>query len=125
MAAADGDIPATLGILVSSLAASALVRRFAQRSLIVVGFLITNLGSSFGTAIVGTLLVSSVTGPADGSALAMAPLIAVAIAGLVVASFLPGRAARSSVLTPRGRAAAGVPPLELGERFSVSQGVGA
>jgi MFS family permease len=143
---------ATLGILVSSLAASSLVRRFAQRSLILVGFLITgvglvlllivaavpgawafapgllaiglgiglmltpsvnvvqsafpeelqgeisglsrsvsNLGSSFGTAIVGTLLVLSVTGPADGYVLAMVPLIAVAVAGMVVASFLPGR----------------------------------
>jgi MFS family permease len=145
---------ATLGILVSSLAAGSLVRRFAQRTLIVVGFLITgvglllllivgavpgawafapgllgiglglglmltpsvnlvqsafpeeqqgeisglsrsisNLGSSFGTAIVGTLLVLSVTGRADGYVLAMAPLIAVAIAGIVVASFLPGRTA--------------------------------
>jgi MFS family permease len=145
---------ATLGILVSSLAAASLVRRFTQRSLIIVGFLITgvglllllivgavpgawpfapgllaiglglglmltpsvnvvqsafpeeqqgeisglsrsisNLGSSFGTAIVGTLLVLSVTGPADGYALAMVPLIAVAIAGMVVASFLPGRTA--------------------------------
>jgi MFS family permease len=150
---------ATLGILASSLAAGSLVRRFAQRSLIVVGFLVTgvglllllivgavpgawafapgllaiglglglmltpsvnlvqsafpeeqqgeisglsrsisNLGSSFGTAIVGTLLVLSVTGPADGYALAMAPLIAVAIAGMVAASFLPGRAPRSSAL---------------------------
>jgi MFS family permease len=147
---------ATLGILVSSLAAASLVRRFTQRSLIVVGFLVTgvglllllivgavpgawpfapgllaiglglglmltpsvnlvqsafpeeqqgeisglsrsisNLGSSFGTAIVGTLLVLSVTGPADGYVLAMVPLIAVAIAGTVVASFLPGRAALS------------------------------
>lgn len=147
----------TLGILVSSLAASSLVRRFTQRSLIVVGFLITgvglllllivgavpgawpfapgllaiglglgltltpsvnvvqsafpeeqqgeisglsrsisNLGSSFGTAIVGTLLVLSVTGPADGYGLAMVPLIAVAIAGMVVASFLPGRTTLSA-----------------------------
>jgi MFS family permease len=145
---------ATLGILVSSLAAASLVRRFTQRSLIIVGFLttgvglllllivgavpgawpfapgllaiglglglmltpsvnlvqsafpeeqqgeisglsrsISNLGSSFGTAIVGTLLVLSVTGPADGYVLAMVPLIAVAIAGMVVASFLPGRTA--------------------------------
>jgi len=148
---------ATLGILVSSLAAASLVRRFSQRTLIVVGFLITgvglvlllivgavpgawpfapgllaiglglglmltpsvnvvqssfpeeqqgeisglsrsisNLGSSFGTAIVGTLLVLSVTGPADGYVLAMVPLIAVAIAGMVVASFLPGRTPRPS-----------------------------
>jgi MFS family permease len=52
---------------------------------------ISNLGSSFGTAIVGTLLALSVTGPADGYGLAMVPLIVVAIAGMVVASFLPGR----------------------------------
>jgi MFS family permease len=155
---------ATLGILVSSLAASSLVRRFTQRSLIVVGFLITgvglvlllivgavpgawpfapgllaiglglglmltpsvnvvqsafpeeqqgeisglsrsisNLGSSFGTAIVGTLLVLSVTGPADGYVLAMVPLIAVAVGGAIVASFLPGRAA------PPGRTDAAAP----------------
>jgi MFS family permease len=145
---------ATLGILVSSLAASSLVRRFTQRSLIIVGFLVTgiglvlllivgavpgawafapgllsiglgiglmltpsvnvvqsafpeeqqgeisglsrsvsNLGSSFGTAIVATILAVSVTGPADGYGLAMVPLIAVAIGGMVVASFLPGRTA--------------------------------
>ena len=144
---------ATLGILVSSLAAGSLVRRFTQRALILVGFAVTgiglillllvgavpgawafapglltiglgiglmltpsvnmvqsafaeeqqgeisglsrsisNLGSSFGTAIVGTLLVLNVTGRADGYVLAMVPLIAIAIAGIVVASFLPGRA---------------------------------
>jgi MFS family permease len=147
----------TLGILVSSLSASSLVRRFTQRSLIVAGFLITgvglllllivgavpgawpfapgllaiglglglmltpsvnvvqsafpeeqqgeisglsrsisNLGSSFGTAIVGTLLALSVTGPADGYALAMVPLIVVAVAGMVAASFLPGRTTLSA-----------------------------
>ena len=144
---------ATLGILVSSLAAGSLVRRFTQRALILVGFAVTgiglillllvgavpgawafapglltiglgiglmltpsvnmvqsafaeeqqgeisglsrsisNLGSSFGTAIVGSLLVLNVTGRADGYVLAMVPLIAIAIAGIVVASFLPGRA---------------------------------
>jgi MFS family permease len=143
---------ATIGILVSSLSAGALVRRFAQRTLIVVGFVITavglllllivgeipgawpyawgllaigiglgvmltpsvnlvqsafpeqqqgeisglsrsisNLGSSFGTAIVGTLLVVNVHGPADQYVLALTPLVVVAIAGIVVASFLPGR----------------------------------
>ena len=143
---------ATLGILVSSLAAGSLVRRFSQRSLILVGFLVTgvglllllivgavpgawafapglltiglglglgltpsvtmvqsafaeeqqgeisglsrsisNLGSSFGTAIVGTLLALSVTGRADGYVLAMVPLIAIAIAGIIVAGILPAR----------------------------------
>ena len=144
---------ATLGILVTSLAAGSLVRRFTQRSLIVVGFLVTgigllllllvgavpgawafapglltiglgiglmltpsvnlvqsafpeeqqgeisglsrsisNLGSSFGTAIVGTLLVLNVSGRADGYVAAMVPLVVIAVAGIVVASFLPGRA---------------------------------
>ncbi|MFF1878973.1 MFS transporter [Leifsonia sp. NPDC058230] len=149
---------ATVGILGSSLAAGALVKRFAQRTLIVTGFLITgvglllllivgavpgawafawgllaigiglgvmltpsvnlvqsafpeekqgeisglsrsisNLGSSFGTAIVGTLLVLDVRGPNDNYVLALSPLVVVAIAGMVVASLLPGR----SVTTAR------------------------
>jgi len=157
---------ATVGILISSLSAGALVRRFAQRSLIVVGFLVTalgllllllvgavpgawafapglltiglgiglmltpsvnlvqsafaeeqqgeisglsrsvsNLGSSFGTAIVGTLLVVNAGGPNDGYVSAMVPLIAVAIAGVVIAGFLPGRAKP----TPRPAPAATTP----------------
>lgn len=145
---------ATVGILASSLAAGPLVLRFAQRTLIIAGFLITgvglilllivgaipgawpfawgllaiglglgvmltpsvnlvqsafperlqgeisglsrsisNLGSSFGTAIVSTILVLNVQGPADQYVLALAPLVAVAIIGTVVASFLPGRTA--------------------------------
>ena len=144
---------ATIGILVSSLAAGALVRRFAQRSLIITGFVITgvglllllvvgavpgawafapgllaiglglglmltpsvnvvqsafpeaqqgeisglsrsvsNLGSSFGTAVVGTLLAVNLAGQTDRYVLAMVPLIAIAIAGVVIAGFLPGRA---------------------------------
>jgi MFS family permease len=54
---------------------------------------ISNLGSSFGTAIVGTVLALNLAGPADQYVLAMAPLILVAVAGIIVASFLPGRAA--------------------------------
>lgn len=153
---------ATLGILVSSLAASSLVRRFTQRSLIIVGFLVTgvglvlllivgavpgawafapgllaiglgiglmltpsvnvvqsafpeeqqgeisglsrsisNLGSSFGTAIVATILALNLAGPGDGYVLAMVPLIVVAVGGMIVASFLPGRTA----LTTRSEAA--------------------
>lgn len=145
---------ATIGILVSSLAAGALVRRFAQRSLIITGFVITgiglllllvvgavpgawafapgllaiglglglmltpsvnvvqssfaeaqqgeisglsrsvsNLGSSFGTAVVGTLLAVNLAGQTNQYVLAMVPLIAIAIAGVVIAGFLPGRAA--------------------------------
>lgn len=144
---------ATIGILASSLAAGSLVRRFSQRSLIVVGFLITgtglmllllvgavpgawpfapgllgiglglglmltpsvnvvqsafsekqqgeisglsrsvsNLGSSFGTAIVGTILALNIAGPADLYVLAMTPLVVIAIAGAILALFLPRRA---------------------------------
>lgn len=54
---------------------------------------ISNLGSSFGTAIVGTLLAVNISGLGDQYVLAMAPLIAIAIVGLVVATFLPGRSA--------------------------------
>lgn len=54
---------------------------------------ISNLGSSFGTAIVGTLLAVNISGLGDGYVLAMVPLIAIAIVGLVVATFLPGRTA--------------------------------
>jgi hypothetical protein len=53
---------------------------------------VSNLGSSFGTAIVGTVLALNVAGPSDGYVLAMAPLVAIAAAGAVVAAFLPGRA---------------------------------
>jgi MFS family permease len=157
---------ATVGILASSLTAAALARRFAQRTLIVAGFLITavglmlllivgafpgawpyawgllaigigigvmltpsvnlvqsafpeaqqgeisglsrsisNLGSSFGTAIVGTLLVLGVEGATDQYVLALTPLVAVALAGVVVASFLPGR----TTLSPQPLPAASHP----------------
>jgi predicted MFS family arabinose efflux permease len=142
---------ATLGILVSSLAAERLAKRRPQRTLILAGFVVTvagiglliglvaasdriiafvpglllvglglgvmltpsvnlvqssfteglpgeisglsrsisNLGSSFGTAIAGTVLVS---GLADGNrsyALAMAVLAAVGVIGLGAAAFIP------------------------------------
>ncbi|ANF30318.1 MFS transporter [Leifsonia xyli] len=145
---------ATLGILVSSLAAGRLVRIIAQRTLILGGFVLTaigtallllvgaipggwpfvpgllviglgvglmltpsvnvvqsafpearqgeisglsrsvsNLGSSFGTAIVGTVLGFGVGQRAGGYVAAMAVLIVVALAGAVVSGFLPrGRA---------------------------------
>jgi len=143
---------ATLGILVSSLAAGPLVRRFPQRSLIVVGFVVTgiglilllvvarvpgawafapglltlglgiglmltpsvnivqsafpeaqqgeisglsrsvsNLGSSFGTAIVSTLLVLNANANAGGYLAALVPLLAIAVGGIVISIFLPGR----------------------------------
>ena len=142
---------ATVGILVSSLAAERLAKRRPQRTLILAGFVVTivgvglliglvvstdriiafvpgllliglglgamltpsvnvvqssftearqgeisglsrsisNLGSSFGTAIAGTILVS---GLADGNgsyALAMAVLAGVGLIGLVAAAFMP------------------------------------
>jgi len=54
---------------------------------------VSNLGSSFGTAIVGTVLVLNLPGAGDGYVFAMVPLLVVAVAGMIVASFLPGRAA--------------------------------
>jgi len=54
---------------------------------------ISNLGSSFGTAIVGTILVLGLNGPADQYALAIVPLLVVAAGGAIVGGFLPGRAA--------------------------------
>jgi len=144
---------ATLGILFSSLAAERLARRFAQRTLIVAGFLVTiagialllglvrasdsiwafvpglalvgiglgtmltpsvnvvqssfpeqlqgeisglsrsisNLGSSFGTAIAGTILVSVVASGNRAYAWAMATLIVIGLIGLGAALLLPSR----------------------------------
>jgi MFS family permease len=142
---------ATLGILVSSLAAGRLARRYQQRSLIVAGFVTTivgvavllfvvkgspspwafapgllliglglgimltpsvnvvqsafpeqrqgeisglsrsvsNLGSSFGTAVAGTILVSGLTDPKQAYALAMIVVGIIGIAGLGAAILLP------------------------------------
>ena len=147
---------ATLGILVSSLAAERLAKRYPQRMLIVSGFVVTiagiaillglvrawdsiwaftpglalvgiglgvmltpsvnvvqssfpealqgeisglsrsisNLGSSFGTAIAGTILVSVVASGNDAYAWAMATLIVIGLAGLVAALLLPARLER-------------------------------
>ncbi|MGO4299734.1 MFS transporter [Leifsonia sp. RAF41] len=154
---------ATVGILASSLAAGRLVRFIAQRTLILVGFVLTaigtvllllvgavpggwpfvpgllviglgvgvmltpsvnvvqsafpeaqqgeisglsrsvsNLGSSFGTAIVGTVLGFGVGQRAGGYVLAMAVLVVVAVAGVVVSGLLPRVAApsRSGAVQP-------------------------
>jgi MFS family permease len=142
---------ATLGILASSLAAERLAKRFAQRTLIVAGFVVTiagvalllglvrasdsiaaflpglaliglglgamltpsvnvvqssfpeelqgeisglsrsisNLGSSFGTAIAGTILVSELATGNRGYAWAMASLILFGLVGLGAALLLP------------------------------------
>jgi predicted MFS family arabinose efflux permease len=144
---------ATAGILVSSLAAERLAKRYAQRSLIVTGFVVTvagilvllllvrawgsiaafvpgllliglglggmltpsvnvvqssfpealqgeisglsrsvsNLGSSFGTAIAGTILVSVVANGRNAYAVAMITLGAFSLVGLVAALRLPRR----------------------------------
>ncbi|HXW78459.1 MAG TPA: MFS transporter [Acidimicrobiales bacterium] len=142
---------ATLGILVSSLAAGRLARRFAQRTLILAGFVTTlvgivlllalvkghpgawyfapgllliglglgvmltpsvnvvqsafpenmqgeisglsrsvsNLGSSFGTAIAGTILVSGLTDPKSAYGAAMLVLAAVGLVGLAATIAIP------------------------------------
>jgi MFS family permease len=53
---------------------------------------VSNLGSSFGTAIAGTILVSGLT--TGAYALAMVALAVVAVIGLVVAVFLPAQLGR-------------------------------
>jgi MFS family permease len=142
---------ATVGILLSSLAAGRLARRFRQRSLIIVGFVITivgiivllvlvkgrpgawyfapglfligvgvgimltpsvnvvqsafpenlqgeisglsrsisNLGSSFGTAVAGTILVAGLADPKRSYGIAMVVLAFVALIGLAAAILLP------------------------------------
>jgi Na+/melibiose symporter-like transporter len=143
---------ATLGILVASLAAARLARRFSQRTLIIAGFVVTlvgialllafvrassdsvvafvpglalvglglgamltpsvnvvqssfpealqgeisglsrsisNLGSSFGTAIAGTILVSVVALGTRSYAVAMISLVAFGLIGLGAAMLLP------------------------------------
>lgn len=153
---------ATIGILVSSLAAGRLVRLVAQRTLILGGFVVTaigtvlllfvgelpggwpyvpgllviglgvgvmltpsvnvvqsafpeaqqgeisglsrsvsNLGSSFGTAIVATVLGFGAGQRAGGYVLAMVVLVVVAVGGAIVAGFLPGRTAESPSAAPQ------------------------
>lgn len=149
---------ATVGILVSSLAAGALARRFQQRTLIMVGFVTTilgivflllivkhsptewafapgllliglgigvmltpsvnivqsafppeqqseisgvsrsvsNLGSTFGTAVGGTILVSGLTTPTHSYGLAMIVVGAIGFIGLGATLFLPGNLSPSA-----------------------------
>jgi MFS family permease len=158
---------ATLGILGSSLAAERLAKRYAQKTLIATGFVVTaagivvllalvgassrvvafapgllligiglgvmltpsvnlvqsafpeeqqgeisglsrsvsNLGSSFGTAIAGTILVSDLASGNGTYVAAMLVLVAFAVVGLVAAIRLPG-AARPAPATPHPAAAA-------------------
>lgn len=157
---------ATLGILVSSLAAERLAKRHPQRSLILAGFITTiagigvllalvkgnpsvyafapgllliglglgvmltpsvnlvqsafpeedqgeisglsrsvsNLGSSLGTAVAGTILVSGLSSPDTAYGVAMIVLAGLGIVGLVAALFLrtePAPAAVAPSVTPR------------------------
>jgi MFS family permease len=153
---------ATLGILVSSLAAERLAERHSQRSLIAAGFAatiagvavllalvkgspsawafapgllliglglgvmltpsvnvvqsafpepqqgeisglsrsISNLGSTLGTAVAGTILVAGLTDPDQAYALAMIVVAAVGLVGLGAAMLLPRRAAGAAVVPP-------------------------
>ena len=77
---------ATLGVLVSSLAAERMTKRRLQKRLIAAG--VSNLGSSFGTAIAGTILVSNLSRNGTYVA-AMLVLVVVAFAGLAIATRLP------------------------------------
>ena len=148
---------ATVGILLSSLAAGRLAKRYAQKTLILVGFIVTlagiglllglvhassnilvflpgllviglglgvmltpsvnvvqssfpeelqgdisglsrsisNLGSSLGTAIAGTILVSDLASGNRSYALAMVSLAIIGVIGLVAALFLPANPVRS------------------------------
>jgi hypothetical protein len=64
---------------------------------------VSNLGSSFGTAIAGTILVSSLATGNRSYALAMVALMVVALVGLAAAMFLPAKVERQegSDLSPR------------------------
>jgi MFS family permease len=99
---------ATVGVLVSSLAAERLARRYAQRTLILAGFVVTiagiglllgfvrplaqhlHLGSSFGTAIAGTILVSDLASGTRSYGFAMIALAIFGLVGLGAALLLPG-----------------------------------
>ena len=158
---------ATVGILLSSLAAGPLARKFRQRSLIIVGFVVTiigivvllvqvrghpgawyfapglfligigvgvmltpsvnvvqsawpeklqgeisglsrsvsNLGSSFGTALAGTILVAGLADPNRSYGIAMVVLAFVALIGLAAAVLLPSVPVAPEAPEPAGPAA--------------------
>jgi hypothetical protein len=58
---------------------------------------VSNLGSSFGTAIAGTILVSDLTSGNTSYVLAMVALAALALIGLAAAVLLPGAQDRAPV----------------------------
>ena len=68
---------------------------------------VSNLGSSFGTAIAGTILVSDLASGNDSYVVAMVALAALALVGLAAAIFLPAnpepRGAPTKVIAPDAR----------------------
>src|SRR5205085_5616264 len=58
---------------------------------------ISNLGSSFGTAIAGTILVSAVALGTRSYAVALIVLVGIGLLGLVAALRLPARSERAAV----------------------------
>jgi MFS family permease len=70
---------------------------------------VSNLGSSFGTAIAGTILVSSLATGNRSYALAMVALMVVGLIGLAAALFLPAELGRQEGADPSP-----TPPPELG-----------
>ncbi|WP_156027952.1 MFS transporter [Candidatus Solirubrobacter pratensis] len=164
---------ATVGVLVSSLAAERLAKRHAQRTLIMTGFIVTaagigvllalvgassrviafgpgllliglgtgvmltpsvnvvqssfpealqgdisglsrsvsNLGSSFGTAIAGTILVSDLASGNGTYVAAMIVLAVVSLAGIVIAMRIPATSGQPG--TPRERGRSDAPPTAV------------
>ena len=67
---------------------------------------VSNLGSSLGTAIAGTILVAGITAtPGRAYALAMVAVAVAGAAGLVAAAFLPRTSVASTGQSPTGRSA--------------------
>jgi MFS family permease len=63
---------------------------------------VSNLGSSLGAAIAGTILVANLTRTPDRAyALAMIVLAVIALLGLVAAFFLPGASTSAPAASPR------------------------
>ena len=67
---------------------------------------VSNLGSSLGTAIAGTVLVSDLASGNRSYALAMGILAVLALAGLVAAAWLPRKPAATSASAPATERAA-------------------
>ena len=61
---------------------------------------ISNLGSSLGTAVAGTILVAGLTTPQRSYALAMATLAVLGVIGLIAAAFMPRGASQKPVANP-------------------------